>query len=259
MNSDSMSRPIIMIGAGEMGGVFARGILKAGHPVVPVTRGMDMEQAAKDMPEPEAVLVTVAEKDIDDVLARIPEPWRDRLILLQNELLPRDWQKHEIRNVTVISVWFEKKPGQDFKVLISSPVFGPHAELVKTALNTLDIPCHVLESCEALAFELVLKNLYILTSNITGLAINCEVGELWGKHEKLARKVANDVMDIQDWLVNKKMDRDALIKGMSKAIDGDPEHKCMGRSAPTRLARALEIADEAGLAVHKLREIASQA
>jgi len=254
-----MHKSIIMIGAGEMGGVFARGILKTGHPVYPVTRDMDMELAAKQMPEPEAVLVTVAEKDIDDVLARIPEPWRDRLILLQNELLPRDWQKHEIRNVTVISVWFEKKPGQDFKVLISSPVFGPHAELVKTALNKLDIPCHVVDSCEALIFELVVKNLYILTTNITGLAINCEAGELWGKHEKLARKVASDVIDIQDWLVNKKMDRDALIEGMTKAVEGDPEHKCMGRSAPARLARALQIADEAGLAVHKLREIASQA
>ncbi|MBE9515358.1 MAG: hypothetical protein IME93_00120 [Proteobacteria bacterium] len=254
-----MKSPIIMIGAGEMGGVFARGILKAGYPIYPVTRDMDMEQVAKDMPEPEAVLVTVAEKDIDDVLARIPEPWRDRLILLQNELLPRDWQKHEIRNVTVISVWFEKKPGSDYKILISSPVFGPHAELVQTALSKLNIPCHLLESCEALGFELVLKNVYIVTTNVAGLECGGTVSGLWRDHEKFVRKVANDVMDIQDWLMNKVMDREALIKGMLKAFEGDPDHNCMGRSAPVRLARALEIADEAGLAVHKLREIASQA
>lgn len=258
MKQASSKQAIVMIGAGEMGGVFARGILKTGHPIYPVTRDMDMAQAAKDLPEPEAVLVTVAEKDIDDVLGRIPECWRDRLILLQNELLPRDWQKHEIRNVTVISVWFEKKPGQDYKVLISSPVYGPHADLVNAALGKLDIPCHVLDSCDALGFELVLKNVYIVTTNVAGLEAGGTVSELWRDHEKLARAVAENVMDIQDWLMNKKMDREALIEGMLKAFDGDPEHKCMGRSAPARLARAIESADEAGLAVHKLREIASQ-
>ncbi len=254
-----MKQPIIMIGTGEMAGVFARGILRTGRPLVPVTRDMDMEQAARETPQPEAVLVTVAEKDIDAVLGRIPAPWRDRLILLQNELLPRDWQKHEIRNVTVISVWFEKKPGQDYKVLISSPVYGPHAGLVKEALGKLDIPCHVLDSADALSFELVLKNVYIVTTNVSGLEAGGTVSELWRDHEKLARSVADNVMDIQDWLTNKQMDRDALIAGMLEAFAGDPDHKCMGRSAPARLQRAIETADEAGLAVHKLREIASQA
>lgn len=255
----SAKKPIIMIGTGEMGGVFARGILKTGYPVYPVNRDMDMQQVAGIIPEPEAVLVTVAEKDIDDVLARIPEPWRDRLILVQNELLPRDWQKHEIRNVTVISVWFEKKPGQDYKVLISSPVYGAHAGLVKDALSKLNIPCHVLDSADDLAFELVLKNVYIVTTNVAGLEAGGTVSQLWRDHEKLARAVAENVMDIQDWLMSKKMDRENLIKGMLEAFAGDPDHKCMGRSAPARLARAIESADEAGLAVHKLREIASQA
>jgi hypothetical protein len=59
--------------------------------------------------------------------------------------------------------------------------------------------------------------------------------------------------------VQKQLDRDQLIKGMLVAFDGDPEHNCMGRSAPARLERALRIADEAGLAVMKLREISSQA
>jgi hypothetical protein len=44
---------------------------------------------------------------------------------------------------------------------------------------------------------------------------------------------------------------------MLAAFDGDPEHKCMGRSAPARLARAIRQADEAGLDVPRLREIAA--
>jgi len=37
-----MKKPIIIIGVGEMGGVFARAFLKEGHPVYPVSRQTDM-------------------------------------------------------------------------------------------------------------------------------------------------------------------------------------------------------------------------
>jgi len=254
-----MKKAVVSIGVGEMGGVFVRGILRLGYPVIPVTRDMNMNDVANEVNDPEAVLVSVAEKDIDAVLAAIPQAWRDRLILLQNELLPRDWQKHGIENPTVISVWIEKKPGQDFKVLIPSPVFGPHAQLIADALTTLGIPVNILGSEDELLQELVLKNVYILTTNIAGLETGGTVSELWGKHEAIARKVADEVMEIQSHLTSKQLDREQLIKGMLVAFDGDPDHNCMGRSAPARLERALKIADEAGLAVKKLREIHSQA
>lgn len=254
-----MKRPVICIGVGEMGGVFVRGLLRAGYPLIPVTRGMDMNAVAGEVDNPQAVLVSVAEKDIDHVLEIVPEAWHDRLILLQNELLPRDWIRHGISNPTVISVWFEKKPGQDFKVLIPSPVFGPHAQLVADALSCLGIPTRILGSENELMQELVLKNVYILTTNIAGLETGGTVSELWQQHQKIARAVADEVMDIQAHLVQQPLDRDQLIKGMLTAFDGDPDHKCMGRSAPARLERALKVADDAGLAVMKLREIHAQA
>ena len=108
-----MNRTIALVGVGEMGGVFARGFLRAGHPVYPVTREMDMAAAAVAVPDPALVLVAVAEGDLHAVLSELPERWRDRVGLLQNELLPRDWQRHGLENPTVISVWFEKKKGQD--------------------------------------------------------------------------------------------------------------------------------------------------
>ena len=45
---------------------------------------------------------------------------------------------------------------------------------------------------------------------------------------------------------------------MVEGIKGDLQHKCMGRSAPARLARAIQQADQAGLKVPKLREIQAQ-
>lgn len=254
-----MKKPVVCIGVGEIGGVFARGLLRTGYPVIPVTRDMDMAQVADEVSDPQAVMVAVAEKDIDSVLANIPPAWQDRLILLQNELLPNDWRRHGIKNPTVVSVWFEKKPGQDFKVLIPSPVHGTHAQLVVDALAALGIPGRLLKTENELLQELVLKNVYILTTNICGLETGGTVSELWQQHEKIARAVAEEVMDLQAWLTQQPLDREQLIAGMLTAFDGDPDHKCMGRSAPARLERALKVADEAGLTVRKLREIHAQA
>jgi len=246
-----------VIGVGEIGSVFARGFMRLGYPIVPVTRDMDMAIVATDVSEPEMVVVAVAEKDLHATLAQLPDTWSDRLVLLQNELLPRDWAQHGLTDPTVISVWFEKKKGMDSKVVIASPVYGEHAELLKEALESLDIPVGVVASEEALLFELVLKNLYILTTNIAGLESGGNVRELWLEHHELACEVAGDVLDIQEYLIGEEVDRTALIEGMLKAFDGDPEHGCMGRSAPARLERALRIADEAELDVPTLRRISA--
>ena len=253
-----MKEPVVIIGIGELGAVFARGLLRLGHPAFPVTRDMDIEQEAGAMPDPLMVLLAVAEKDLQAALGAIPKPWQNRLALLQNELLPGDWEQAGLPQPTVISVWFEKKKGQDAKVLLPSPAFGPQAKLLADALNSIDIDARVLATEEQMLFELVRKNVYIVTTNVAGLVAGGNVTELWRNHEALASAVAQDVIDIQEQLTGKHFDRDALIKGMLEALDGDPQHGCMGRSAPARLRRALEQADLAGLNVPKLREIAAE-
>ncbi|NWF38724.1 hypothetical protein F3F96_06210 [Mariprofundus sp. NF] len=250
-----MDKAVVVIGIGEIGSVFARGFMKLGYPVVPVTREMDMALVAADVAEPELVVVAVAEKDLHATLQNLPDVWRSRVVLLQNELLPRDWLQHELNNPTVISVWFEKKKGMDSKVVIASPACGQFAGLLKEALGTLDIPVAVVKDEAALLFELVLKNLYILTTNIAGLEAGGNVRELWLNHNDLACSVAGDVLDIQEYLTGEELNRMALIEGMLKAFDGDPEHGCMGRSAPARLERALAIADQASLEVPTLRRV----
>ncbi len=252
-----IKKPVIVIGLGEMGSVFARAILKLGHPVYPANRNTDSNELAQAIPEPEMVLVAVGEKDLQPALKQLPSEWNNTIALLQNELLPRDWQNHPFSDPTVISVWFEKKKGQDSKVLISSPCFGPKATLLVEALATLDIPAHVVASAEEIENELLIKNVYILTTNISGLVTKGNVEDLWNNHNDLAMEVASEVMDIQATLVGHELDREKMIAGFKKGIDGDPEHMCMGRSAPARLQRALEMADAAGLAVPKLREISN--
>ena len=252
-----MDSPVILIGIGEMGSVFARGFLRSGHPVYPVTRHTNLAETARLLPSPELVLVAVAENDLHAVLERIPAAWFQRIALLQNELLPGDWQQYGLTQPTVISVWFEKKQGQDVKVLIPSPVYGPHSEALRSCLDSLDIPIRILANENELLFELVLKNVYIVTTNCAGLVTGGTVSELWSRHRELAEAVAREVIQIQEALTGREFPADKLIAGMLEAFDGDPDHGCRGRSAPARLARALQQADAAGLETPRLREIAA--
>jgi ketopantoate reductase len=252
-----MKSPVIIIGIGEMGGVFARGFLRAGHPVYPANRATDLAELARQLPAPELVLVAVAENDLHPALEQIPATWQSRIALLQNELLPADWQPYGFVQPTVISVWFEKKKGKEVKVLIPSPAYGPAAGLLQESLGMIDIPVRILGSAAELQLELVIKNVYIITTNCAGLVTGGTVSELWANHRELAENIAREVIQIQESLVGAELPADDLIKGMLKAFDGDPDHGCTGRSAPARLARALQQADAGGLAVAELRKVAA--
>ena len=252
-----MNQPVVIIGIGELGGVFAKAFLHAGHPVYPVTRNMDIEEAAKNLPDPLLALVAVAEKDFAAVMQTIPVSWRNRAGLLQNELLPRDWQLYHIDDPTVITVWFEKKKGMDFNVLIPSRIYGPQAEPMAAALSGIDIACKILPAADDLLYELVRKNVFVFTINIAGLVLpeGTTTADLWARHNELALAVADEVIDVQQWLTKTAFDRQRLIDGLIEGINGDLHHKCKGRSAPGRLQRVVAAADEAGLEIPRIRQI----
>lgn len=253
-----MPSPIIIVGIGELGSVFARAFLKSGYPVQPVTRAIPMQSIADKINNPTAVLIAVGEGDIHNTLADCPKEWINDVILIQNELLPRDWKDTIIKDPTVISVWFEKKKGMDSKVLLPSPVFGKHSKLIFDSLSTLDLPCVQLDSLQELEYELVKKNCYILTTNIAGLQVGGNVENLAKNHRTLMLDVLNDVINIQDELTNSTNDREKLTQGMLEAFESDPLHNCMGRSAPIRLKRALEIARAKNIPTKTLDRIAKE-
>ncbi len=254
-----MGNAVVIVGIGQMGGVFARGFLRTGHLVVPVLRTSDPVAVAERFPDPALALVAVAEADLDATLSSLPEQWRGRAGLLQNELLPRDWERHGLVDPTAAVVWFEKKAGKPVTVIIPTPVHGPHGQLVADALAAIDIPATVLGEPAELTFELVAKNLYILVANVAGLETGGTVGELWSHHRDLATDVAADVLAIQQALVGHPLPAGELLDHLERAFAADPDHGTMGRSAPARLARALGHADDHGLDVPTLRRIAAAA
>ena len=142
--------------------------------------------------------------------------------------------------------------------LIHAPDHVDAQHLLASALGSLGIPVDILHGEERLLFELVRKNLYILTTNIAGLETGGTVSELWRDHREIARSVAREILEIQFAVIENRLDSEALMRAMLVAFEGDPGHQCMGRSAPARLSRALEQAREANILTPMLNKIADK-
>ena len=254
-----MKKMIVIIGMGELGELFAHSFLKSGYPVYPVLRGMSLAAVAAEAPDPELVLLAVGENELHPELESLPACWHDRLALLQNELLPRDWQRHGLVDPTVIVVWFDKKKGRPFTALLPSYIAGPKATLITQALQLIEVPCCETTS-ENLLYELVRKYLYILTVNIGGLRLlaGSTVDELWNDHRQFTKTLVKELLDIQEWLVQSQLPRDRLMTGLLEGFDADPKHICKGRTATERLHRILNYASQAGIKAPMLEEIAKE-
>ncbi len=254
-----MKMPVVIWGMGQMGGVFAHALLRAGHPVYPVTRTTDPEEVARVVESPLLCLLGVGEKDLAEVVPKVPAPWRHHLALVQNELLPHVWEALGVVDPTVAVVWFEKKKSVPITPVQSTPIGGPRAALLVSALEGLGVPAHEIET-SALRDELVKKNLYILTANASALSKEVSesvtTGELLDAHRPLIDGVARDALAIQSHLTNAELSP-SLLGGLWDSFAADPHHRARGRSARARLTRALAIADEAGLEVPALRALAN--
>ena len=139
---------------------------------------------------------------------------------------------------------------------LPTPVAGPQAGLVIRSLQIIDVPCWEIPDTELL-YQMVRKNLYILTINIAGMRTGGTVSKLWQHHRELAEGVAGEVLAIQTWLAGQPLPSERLLVGMLEGFDGDSQHICMGRSAPVRLRRALKHAREAGIATPWMDGIAA--
>lgn len=248
--------PAVVVGMGQLGGVFALGWLRTGRAVVPALRGAGLGALAAEVPAPALVLVAVPETALAGVLDALPEAWRGRVGLVQNGLLPDTWRAHGIDTPTVVSVWFEKKRGTRVKEILPCQAHGPAAELVREALAAVGVRCGVLDSEEDLLVELLGKGLYIHALNLGGLAAGGgTVAGLLEHHEELTFSLAGEILDLQEAQVGHPLPRERMIERLRAAFAAEPDQNCLGRVARQRLEGALAAAEAAGVAVPTLESI----
>ncbi len=251
---------IVTVGMGQLGAQLSLGLLKCGHSVTPVLRGDDLS-ATCAAAEPDVVLVATGEDDLDSVLEKLPTRLRDHVILIQNELRPNQWQKHGV-SPTVAIIWFEKKKGKLPVVVLPTVLYGQHAPLLQQALDAIELPYRTIDSDDELAHQLVLKNLYILGLNLSGLRAPGVAADLLGPHRELFDTVVNELLAFEGVLLLEAppfgvaaLDELRLRTDLEAAIMADPSHGCAGRSAPRRLERTLELAAQFGAKVPYLTSL----
>lgn len=266
-----ISPVVVVIGIGQLGQTFSSGLLRTGHQVIPVTRRDSPAAIAECFPFPKAVVVAVAEDGIENMLQTLPAVWRDRLILLQNELLPSTWRKHGIDSPTVFVCWYEKKQHSALLDPSGAPsqVYGKHAQLVAEAHQELGIGCHVLSSEVELLHALVAKAVLILVINICGLVLpytSPHVGgtfeQLLCSHAQLFQDVARESLLIQVALceiVATSAEKALILNRVLRMMRSIPEHRNCGRVARQRLERALSHAQRLGLDAPALLSVHARA
>lgn len=244
----------IVAGIGQLGSEFALGLLRLGHAVHPVTREQSLAQVAGVAGGVELIVLAVGETALVPLLGSVPPSFRDRVALVQNELVPEDWEQAGFTEPSGVVVWFEKKAGRPIHIVRPSVAYGPKRALLLELLDELKVPAYAAQS-GTLEFELALKNLYILVHNLAGLAIQGTVGDLWREHAAWARDVADDVLLHQEARLGHALDRDALFDELDKAVRADPGHGLAGRTAPERLLRVLAQARKAGITLPVLENL----
>jgi ketopantoate reductase len=250
-----VKQPIIVIGLGQIGAVFAKGFLRIGHPVYPIIRGDSLVDAIKRTPDPIMVLVAVREEDLQPVLNQVPPAWHKHIALIQNELVPSVWEDAGIQTPTVVTVWFEKRKGKAPNAYFPSMIYGPQADLIANVFDKLNLPFEIIKDEQEMIFELVRKNLYLISKNILGLALEGTVGEIWEQNRELFEKVADEVFLIQCDLVGFNLDKQRLFSRLAKDIETLPDAGTTGSSAAARLERMLQHATSTALDVPTLQEI----
>jgi len=236
----------VVIGLGQLGRTLAEGLVVDGWTVTGVRR----DQSAAELATPELAVVATGEDDLGPVLAGLPGSWRTgHVLLLQNELLPPQWEVHGIIDPTVLIVWFSRKPGELIRELRPSVAFGPHADDAARALAAVGLHTTIAPSYEALLAELVEKNTYIWAMNLAALLISePTTSRVLGSQRATFEELAREAIAVQEAAIGARVvDAPAVIEAVAATLAAEGERRLGGRSAARRAERLSALARTLGV------------
>lgn len=246
----------LLIGPGQLGRAIGGGLLACGVSLDVALRDSHIETWSQY----DFVMVAVGEKDFERAVRAVPAEARNKLVLLQNDLVPSSWRALDVTHPTVLVVWFEKKKGKPAQVVRTSDLAGPHSALFARAFEAIDMPARVIAEADCVR-ALVVKNLYILASNAMGLRLGGgTTGSLVAEHRAETTRLLRELCTLERARLNAAenalLEDEALLEETFAAFASDPQHGLVGRTAKERVEKALLRAREAGVSMATLREFA---
>ncbi len=249
---------LAIFGLGELGKLFGGAALAAGYRVTPVLRKTPVPPVFEALAERTPLLIAVPEPSLSNVLASLPQARRADAILLQNELFPALWAG-EPEAPTVMIPWLLKKKGDPQIVIRATPVFGRHADTVVDMHQALGVACVVLDDAAALARELVHKYAFILTINALGVWRDRTLGRWLAEEPVRVRDLAIELTRLGARLAAVEVDEAVSVQMVLQGMQAMASVSARGRSASTRLLRALGHTKRLGLTLPLLERIACDA
>lgn len=200
---------------------------------------------------------TVGEADAPRVVEVLGEDRKEDVILVQNELFAPIWRTWGLSAPTVAVVWTSVKPGEVPMIGYRSAVFGRHAESVRLAHAGADVPCITLASPEDLNTELVAKYAMILAFNALGLFGSQRVATWLEEHAHRVDDLVHAGVLLGAKLADGPLNQEVAYARGKEGLAGLGGLKAGGRSAASRISRALAAATAHDLELPALREAAA--
>ncbi len=251
-------RDLVIYGVGELGRLYGAAALRVGLRVTPITRDGEPARVLAGLGADVPILVSVGEDALDGVLASLPQERATAPILLQNDLFPSRWEQHGL-TPTVIVAWLLKKRGTQLTVARSSPVYGKHAPLVLALHEAMGAAAHELARPAQLAQALVEKYAFILGINALGMLRDRTLSG-WQQEDPLrVRAVTSEAATLGAALSGIELDRAACERAVDEAFHALGTMSARGRTAASRVRRALTQAHDLGLSLPELEKIARDA
>ncbi|MCP4502199.1 MAG: hypothetical protein GY822_19755 [Deltaproteobacteria bacterium] len=231
-------KDFIVYGVGQLGQLFAGGALRENRRVVPITRGGDLDEVWDNTSVNTPILVGVGEGELDAVLGTIPAPRREHVLLVQNELFPKQWTEIGIRSPTIGIIWLSKKKGRPVEIARPSTLFGPHSSFFASLHQALELPFEEVDEAKMHRL-LVAKFAFILGINTLGLVENLPLGDWLRKDEGQVDAVLKDAVTLGEAHLDACIDADLALREAKEAMQALAHYPAKGRTAAQRLQRAI--------------------
>lgn len=248
--------PVIVVGLGELGSWFAHGLLRAGHPVIPVTRSMSFSQEQRGRAPGTPLLVAVPEAQLPAVLAQVEPDRRGDVMLVQNATFRGDALLQGWPDVTWAMVWTLRKKGMPQLVGQPTVLWGPHAETLRDAQQQVGMPTLVAGSSLELDQWLATKFAFILTISAMSLAGATTLGDAMDRHSDAVEAWIMEGLALASVRLDDLLPVEPARQRIREGLHNMRAMPTGGRAAAGRIVAALELAGAHGIDAPALRRLA---